>query len=130
MRRQCRFDIPADNVRKAVSDAQSGGRKTVLMRVKSAQGTRFVAVPDHLGLIGRASQPRGCWSPHSRRDKEAGALAGVLPALWSAPEALLVVATAEALTIIGPAETAPTTGQTETLAAIGRAETAEPERSL
>ncbi len=35
---------PAD-VRKAVSDAQSGGRKTVLMRVKSAQGTRFVAVP-------------------------------------------------------------------------------------
>jgi serine protease Do len=35
---------PAD-VRKAVSDAQSGGRKTVLMRVKSAQGMRFVAVP-------------------------------------------------------------------------------------
>jgi serine protease Do len=35
---------PAD-VRKAMSDAQSGGRKTVLMRVKSAQGTRFVAVP-------------------------------------------------------------------------------------
>jgi serine protease Do len=35
---------PAD-VRKAVSDAQSGGRKTVLMRVRSAQGTRFVAVP-------------------------------------------------------------------------------------
>jgi serine protease Do len=35
---------PAD-VRKAVSDAQSGGRKTVLIRVKSAQGTRFVAVP-------------------------------------------------------------------------------------
>jgi serine protease Do len=33
---------PAD-VRKAVSDAQSGA--TVLMRVKSAQGTRFVAVP-------------------------------------------------------------------------------------
>ena len=35
---------PAD-VRRAVSDAQSGGRKSVLMRVKSAQGTRFVAVP-------------------------------------------------------------------------------------
>jgi len=35
---------PAD-VRKAVSDAQSGGRKSVLMRVKSAQGTHFVAVP-------------------------------------------------------------------------------------
>jgi serine protease Do len=35
---------PAD-VRKAVSDAQSGGRKTVLMRVKSARGTHFVAVP-------------------------------------------------------------------------------------
>ena len=35
---------PAE-VRKAVSDAQSGGRKTVLMRVKSTQGTRFVAVP-------------------------------------------------------------------------------------
>jgi hypothetical protein len=28
-----------------VSDAQSGGRKLVLMRVKSAQGMRFVAVP-------------------------------------------------------------------------------------
>jgi serine protease Do len=35
---------PAD-VRRAVSDAQSGGRKSVLMRVKSAQGMRFVAVP-------------------------------------------------------------------------------------
>jgi len=35
---------PAD-VRKAVTDAQSGGRKSVLMRVKSAQGTHFVAVP-------------------------------------------------------------------------------------
>jgi serine protease Do len=35
---------PAD-VRKAVADAQSGGRKSVLMRVKSAQGTHFVAVP-------------------------------------------------------------------------------------
>jgi len=35
---------PAD-VRNAMSDAQSGGRKSVLMRVKSAQGTRFVAVP-------------------------------------------------------------------------------------
>jgi hypothetical protein len=35
---------PAD-VREAVSSAQSGGRKSVLMRVKSAQGMRFVAVP-------------------------------------------------------------------------------------
>ena len=35
---------PAD-VRKAVSDAQAGGKRTVLMRVKSGQATRFVAVP-------------------------------------------------------------------------------------
>jgi serine protease Do len=35
---------PAD-VRKAMSDAQSGGKRSVLMRVKSAQGTHFVAVP-------------------------------------------------------------------------------------
>jgi serine protease Do len=35
---------PAD-VRKAVADAQSSGRKSVLMRVKSGQGTHFVAVP-------------------------------------------------------------------------------------
>jgi serine protease Do len=35
---------PAD-VRKAVAEAQSSGRKSVLMRVKSGQGTRFVAVP-------------------------------------------------------------------------------------
>jgi len=35
---------PAD-VRRALTDAQSGGRKSVLMRVKSAQGTHFVAVP-------------------------------------------------------------------------------------
>src|SRR3984957_4785860 len=35
---------PAD-VRKAVSDAQNDGRRSVLMRVKSNQGTRFVAVP-------------------------------------------------------------------------------------
>jgi serine protease Do len=35
---------PAD-VREAVSNAQSGGRKSVLRRVKSAQGMRFVAVP-------------------------------------------------------------------------------------
>jgi serine protease Do len=34
---------PAD-VRKAVSDAQSDGKRSVLMRVKSSQGTRFVAV--------------------------------------------------------------------------------------
>jgi serine protease Do len=35
---------PAD-VRKAVNDAQSDGKRSVLMRVKSNQGTRFVAVP-------------------------------------------------------------------------------------
>jgi serine protease Do len=35
---------PAD-VRKAVSDAQAGGKRTVLMRLKSGQATRFVAVP-------------------------------------------------------------------------------------
>ena len=35
---------PTD-VRKAVSDAHAGGKRTVLMRVKSGQATRFVAVP-------------------------------------------------------------------------------------
>jgi serine protease Do len=35
---------PAD-VRKAVNEAQSDGKRSVLMRVKSSQGTRFVAVP-------------------------------------------------------------------------------------
>ncbi|RAI39487.1 Do family serine endopeptidase [Rhodoplanes roseus] len=35
---------PAD-VRKALTEAQTGGKKTVLMRVKSGQNTRFVAVP-------------------------------------------------------------------------------------
>jgi serine protease Do len=35
---------PAD-VRKALSSAQSDGKRTVLMRVKSGQATRFVAVP-------------------------------------------------------------------------------------
>jgi serine protease Do len=35
---------PAD-VRKAVADAQNDGRRSVLMRVKSNQGTRFIAVP-------------------------------------------------------------------------------------
>ncbi len=35
---------PAD-VRKAMADAQSDGRKTVLMRVKSGDRTHFVAVP-------------------------------------------------------------------------------------
>jgi serine protease Do len=37
-------NAPAD-VRRAMSDAKSGGRRTVLMRVKSEQGTRFVALP-------------------------------------------------------------------------------------
>ncbi|MDC7788668.1 Do family serine endopeptidase [Rhodoplanes sp. TEM] len=35
---------PAD-VRKALAEAQTGGKKTVLMRVKTGQNTRFVAVP-------------------------------------------------------------------------------------
>ncbi len=35
---------PAD-VRKAVNEARSSGKRTVLMRVKSSEGTRFVAIP-------------------------------------------------------------------------------------
>ena len=35
---------PAD-VRKALSGAQDGGKRTVLMRVKSGDATKFVAVP-------------------------------------------------------------------------------------
>jgi len=35
---------PAD-VKKALSDAKTSGKKTVLMRVKSEAGTRFVALP-------------------------------------------------------------------------------------
>jgi serine protease Do len=34
-----------NDVKKAVSDAHAGGKRTVLMRVKSGQATRFVAVP-------------------------------------------------------------------------------------
>jgi serine protease Do len=37
-------NAPGD-VRRALADAKSGGRRTVLMRVKSEQGTRFVALP-------------------------------------------------------------------------------------
>jgi serine protease Do len=37
-------NAPAD-VRRAITDARSGGRHTVLMRVKSQQGTHFVALP-------------------------------------------------------------------------------------
>jgi serine protease Do len=37
-------NAPAD-VRRAMNDAKSGGKHTVLMRVKSDQGTRFVAIP-------------------------------------------------------------------------------------
>jgi serine protease Do len=37
-------NAPAD-VSRAMNDAKSGGRRTVLMRVKSEQGTRFVAMP-------------------------------------------------------------------------------------
>jgi serine protease Do len=34
-----------DDVRKAFADARSGGKRTVLLRVKSGENTRFVAVP-------------------------------------------------------------------------------------
>jgi serine protease Do len=37
-------NAPAD-VRRAIQDAKTGGKHTVLMRVKSEQGTHFVAVP-------------------------------------------------------------------------------------
>jgi serine protease Do len=37
-------NAPAD-VNRALKDAKSGGRRTVLMRIKSEQGTRFVALP-------------------------------------------------------------------------------------
>jgi serine protease Do len=37
-------NAPAD-VRRALTDAKSDGRRTVLMRIKSEQGTRFVALP-------------------------------------------------------------------------------------
>jgi serine protease Do len=37
-------NAPAD-VRSAMNDAKTGGKKTVLMRVKSEQGTRYVAIP-------------------------------------------------------------------------------------
>jgi hypothetical protein len=32
-------------VSRAIQDAKAGGKHTVLMRVKSEQGTHFVAVP-------------------------------------------------------------------------------------
>jgi serine protease Do len=35
----------ADDVRKAFADARSGGKRTVLLRVKSGDNTRFLAVP-------------------------------------------------------------------------------------
>ena len=41
-------NAPSD-VRKAFSDARGDGKRTVLMRVKSGEGTRFVALP-----VGRA----------------------------------------------------------------------------
>jgi serine protease Do len=34
-----------DEVRKAIADAQTGGKRTVLLRVKSGENTRFLAVP-------------------------------------------------------------------------------------
>jgi len=33
------------DVKKAVADAREQGRRSVLMRLKSGEGTRFVAVP-------------------------------------------------------------------------------------
>ena len=33
------------DLRKALSDAKSGGKHNVLMRVKTADGTRFLALP-------------------------------------------------------------------------------------
>jgi serine protease Do len=39
---------PSD-VRSALNDAQKGGKRSVLMRVKSGDGTKFVALP-----LGRA----------------------------------------------------------------------------
>jgi serine protease Do len=39
---------PAE-VRTALNDARSGGKRTVLMRVKSGEATKFVALP-----LGRA----------------------------------------------------------------------------
>jgi serine protease Do len=35
----------ADDVRKALAEARDGGKRTVLMRVKSGEATKFVAVP-------------------------------------------------------------------------------------
>ena len=35
----------ADDVRKAFADARSGGKRTVLLRIKSGENTRFLAVP-------------------------------------------------------------------------------------
>ena len=32
-------------VKKAITDARGGGKRTVLMRVKSGEGTRYVAIP-------------------------------------------------------------------------------------
>jgi serine protease Do len=34
-----------DDVRKALADARKGGKNAVLMRVKSGDNTRFVALP-------------------------------------------------------------------------------------
>ena len=34
-----------EDVRKAFADARSGGKRTVLLRVKSGENTRFLAVP-------------------------------------------------------------------------------------
>ena len=37
--------VNAEDVRKAFADARTGGKRTVLLRVKSGEGTRFLAVP-------------------------------------------------------------------------------------
>jgi len=36
---------PAADVRDALRDAHADGKRTVLMRIKSEEGTRYVAVP-------------------------------------------------------------------------------------
>ena len=37
--------VNPEDVRKAIADARSGGKRTVLLRVKSGEGTRFLAIP-------------------------------------------------------------------------------------
>src|SRR5262249_60581746 len=60
---------PAD-VRRAVSEAQSDGKRSVLMRVKSGQGTHFVAVA--LGHAGNTGPPPPPPPPQGRGDPQLG----------------------------------------------------------